>query len=161
MLGADGLGEVHLEGSHVLLTKYQTFLTKYGIACPFKRNMVTAEGQHFICPLNMRYIMFYRVIQAFRGLILTEKRVLQDIICCPSDVNKCPFKRTYHSIFCNECLVLSNIICCPLECVVLLLILSLWALHLMHSDGEISKQSLSFSHKGFKDEHPHTPPKCP
>ena len=112
-LGADGLWEVHLEGSHIFLTKYQTFLTKYGIECPFKRNMLTAEGQHFIFPLNMGYIPYYRVILCFRGIFLPEKRVLQDMICCPSPGNKCPFKRTYYSIFGKECLVFGNIICCP------------------------------------------------
>ena len=55
--------------------------------CPFKRNMLTAEGQHFICPLNMGCIPYWRVILAFRGLFLPEKRVLQDMICCPSAVN--------------------------------------------------------------------------
>ena len=87
--------------------------TKYGIVCPFKRNMLTAEGQHFICPLNMGYIPYQRVILAFRGIFLPEKRVLQDMICCPSAVNKCPFKRTYYFIFGKECLVFDHIICCP------------------------------------------------
>ena len=36
----------------------QTYLTKYGIVCPFKRNILTAEGQHFICPLNVWYILY-------------------------------------------------------------------------------------------------------
>ena len=35
------------------------------------------------------------------------------MICLPSAVNKCPFKRTYYSIFSKECLVFGNIICCP------------------------------------------------
>ena len=43
-LGGRGTREVHLEGSHIFLNKYQTFLTKYGLECPFKRNMLTAEG---------------------------------------------------------------------------------------------------------------------
>ena len=89
------------------------FLTKYGIVCPFKRNMLTSEGQHFICPLNMGYIPYQRVILDFRGMFLPKKRVLQDMICCPSAVNKCPFKRTYYSIFGKECFVFGNIICCP------------------------------------------------
>ena len=56
--GADGLWEVHLEGSYIFLNKYQTFLTKYGIVCPFKKNMLTAGGQHFICPRNVGYILY-------------------------------------------------------------------------------------------------------
>ena len=75
--------------------------------------MLTAEGQHFICPLNMGYIPYQRVILAFKGIFLPEKRVLQDMICCPSAVNKCPFKRTYYFIFGNDYLVFGNIICCP------------------------------------------------
>ena len=51
--------ERYIWGSHIFLTKYQTFLTKYGILCPFKKNMLTAEEQHFICPLNMGYIPYY------------------------------------------------------------------------------------------------------
>ena len=35
------------------------------------------------------------------------------MICCPSAVIKCPFKRTYYFIFGKECLVFGNIICCP------------------------------------------------
>ena len=35
------------------------------------------------------------------------------MICCPSAVNKCPFKRNYYSIFGKECLVYGNIMCCP------------------------------------------------
>ena len=83
----------------MILNKYQTFLTKYGIVCPFKRNMLPAEGQHFICPLNVGYILYYGVSLAIRGLFLPEKKVLQDMKCCPSAVNKCPFKRIYYSIF--------------------------------------------------------------
>ena len=41
------------KGSQIFLTKNQTFLIKYGIVCRFKRNMLTTEGQHFICPLNV------------------------------------------------------------------------------------------------------------
>ena len=74
--------------------------------------MLTAEGQHLICSLNMEYILYKRVILAFRGLFLPEKRVLQDMICCPSADNKCPFKRIYYYIFGKECLVFGNIICC-------------------------------------------------
>ena len=92
--------------------KYLAFRTKYGIVCPFKRNILTGEGQHFIYPLNMGYIQYYRVILAFRGYFLSEKRELQDIICCPSALNKCPFKRIYSSIFGKECLVFGNTICC-------------------------------------------------
>ena len=88
----------------------------------------TAEGQYFICPPNIGYIPYYRVILAFRGIFLPEKRVLQDMICCPSAVNKCPFKRTYYSIFGKECLVFGYIICSPFKCNVCLLLLSLWAL---------------------------------
>ena len=80
------------------LIPYQIFLTKYGIVYPLKRNMLTAKGQHFICPNNMGYIRYYRVILAFRGLFLLEKRVLQDMICCPFSVIKYPFKRIYYSI---------------------------------------------------------------
>ena len=75
--------------------------------------MITAEGQHFICPLSIGYMLYQRVILAFRCLFLAEKRVLQDLICCPFAVNKCPFKRTYFSIISKECLVFGNIICCP------------------------------------------------
>ena len=50
---------------------------------------------------------------AFRGIFLPEKRVLQDVICCPSVVNKCPFKRTYYSIFGKECLIFVINIRCP------------------------------------------------
>ena len=35
------------------------------------------------------------------------------MICCPSAVNKCPFKRTYYSIFGKECFIFGYIICCP------------------------------------------------
>ena len=77
------------------------------------QNMLTAEGQHFICPLNVGYIPYQRVILAFKGIFLPEKRVLQNMICRPSAVNKCPFKRTYYFIFGKECLVCGNIICCP------------------------------------------------
>ena len=35
---------LHSKGTSYDITKYQTFLTKYGIVCPFKRNMLTAEG---------------------------------------------------------------------------------------------------------------------
>ena len=38
---ANRLWEVHLEGSHIFLTKYQTFLSKFWILCHFKRNMFT------------------------------------------------------------------------------------------------------------------------
>ena len=89
--------------------------------------MLTAEGQHFICPLNMGYIPYKPVILAFRGMFLPEKRVLQDMICCPSAVNKCPFKRTYNSIFGKNALYLVISYAVPLECNVWLLILSLWA----------------------------------
>jgi hypothetical protein len=75
--------------------------------------MLTAEGQHLICSLNIKYILYKRVILAFRGLFLPEKRVVQDLKCCPFAVNKCPFKRTYYSIFVNECLVFGNIIFPP------------------------------------------------
>ena len=34
------------------------------------------------------------------------------MICCPSAVNKCPFKRTYYYVFGKECLVFGSIICC-------------------------------------------------
>ena len=92
--------------------QYQIFLTKYGIVCPFKRNMLTADGQHFICPLNIGYILYQRVILDFRGLFLPERRVLQDMMGCPSAVNKCPFKRTYYNMFGKECFIFGNIICC-------------------------------------------------
>ena len=36
--------------------------------------MVTAEGQYFVNRLNVGYLLFYRVILAFMGLFLTEKR---------------------------------------------------------------------------------------
>ena len=75
--------------------------------------MLTAEGQHFICPLNMGYIPYKRVILSSRGIFLPEKRVLQDMISCPSAVNKCPFRRTYYSIFGKECFIFGYIICCP------------------------------------------------
>ena len=75
--------------------------------------MLSAEGQHFICPLNVGYILYQGVILAFRGLILPGKTVLQDMIYCPFAVNKCPFKRPYYSIFGRECLVFGNFICCP------------------------------------------------
>ena len=74
--------------------------------------MLTAEEQHFICPLNMGYIPYQRVIIAFKGIFLPEKRVLQDMICCPYAVNECPFKRTFYLIFGKECLVFGNFICC-------------------------------------------------
>ena len=61
----------------------------------------------------MGYIPYQWVILAFRGIFLPEKRVLQDMICCPSAVNECPFERTYYSIFGKECFVFGNIICCP------------------------------------------------
>ena len=77
----------------------QTILTKYGIVCPFKRNLLTAEGQHFICPLSVGYILI--------------SELLQDMTSCPSAVNKYPFKGTNYSIFVKECLVFGNIICCP------------------------------------------------
>ena len=54
--------------------------------------MLTAEGQHLLCSLNMEYIPYKRVILAFRGLFLSEKRVVQDLKCCPFAVNKCPLK---------------------------------------------------------------------
>ena len=75
--------------------------------------MLAAEGQHFICPLNMGYIHYKRVILSFRGIFLPEKRVLQDMICCPSALNKFPFKRTYYSIFGKECFIIGYVICCP------------------------------------------------
>ena len=75
--------------------------------------MSTTEGQHFICPLKMEYISYYQGTLTFKGIFLPEKRVLQDMICCPSAVNKCSFKRTYYSIFGKECLLCGNIICCP------------------------------------------------
>ena len=58
------------------------------------------------------------VILAFEGIFCPEKRVLQDMICCPSAVNKYSFKRTYYSIFGKECFFFGNIICCPfrMEC---------------------------------------------
>ena len=34
------------------------------------------------------------------------------MICCPSAVNKCPFKRTYYSMFGNECFIFGSFICC-------------------------------------------------
>ena len=34
------------------------FLTKYGMVCPFEKNMLTTEGQLFISPFNMRYIPY-------------------------------------------------------------------------------------------------------
>ena len=37
------------------------------------------------------------------------------MICCPSAVNKCPFKRTYYSIFGKECFIFGYIICCPFK----------------------------------------------
>ena len=81
---------------------------------PFKRIMLTAEGQLFICPLiNRGYILQQRVILALNGIFLSQKRVLQDMICGPSAVNKCPFKRTYYSIISKECLVFGNVMCCP------------------------------------------------
>ena len=75
--------------------------------------MLTAQGQHYIFPPNMAYMPYERVILGFSSIYLPEKRVFQDMICCPSAVNKCPFKRTYYAIFGNECLVFGNIICCP------------------------------------------------
>ena len=33
-------------------------LTKYGKVCLSKRNMLAAEGQYFIFPLNMWYILY-------------------------------------------------------------------------------------------------------
>ena len=63
----------------------------------------------------MGYIFHLRVILAFRGLFLREKKVLQDMICCFSAVTKCPSKRTFNSIFSKECLVFGNIICCPFK----------------------------------------------
>ena len=74
--------------------------------------MLTAEGQHFTCLLHIGYIPYKRVILSSRGIFLPEKRVLQDMICCPSAVNKCPLKRTYHSIFGKECFIFGYIICC-------------------------------------------------
>ena len=61
----------------------------------------------------MGYILYLRVILAFRGLFLPEKRLIPDMICCPSAVNKCPFKRAYYFIFGKKCLVFGNIICYP------------------------------------------------
>ena len=58
--------------------------------------MLTAEGQHLICPPNMGYILYYRVILAFRVFFLPEKRVLQEMICFPYDVNK------YCSLYCSS-----------------------------------------------------------
>ena len=75
----DRLWEVHLEGSHIFLTIYQTFLTKYGRICPFKRNMWTAGWEHFICPSNMGYMLYLGVFLAFKGLFLPERRVLQPL----------------------------------------------------------------------------------
>ena len=46
--------------------------------------MLIADGQHFICPLNMGYILYQRVILAFRCLFLPDKRVLHYMICGPS-----------------------------------------------------------------------------
>ena len=46
-------------------------------------------------------------------MFLPEKRVLQDMIRCPSAVNKCPFKITYYSILGKECFIFGNIISCP------------------------------------------------
>ena len=92
--------------------------------------MLTAEGQHFICPLNMGYVPYQRVILAFRGMFLPEKRVLQDMICCPSAVNKCPFKGMVRNVL---YLVISYAV--PLECNVWLLILSLWALFCLTKHG--------------------------
>ena len=37
------------------------------------------------------------------------------MICCPSAVNKCPFKRKCYSIFSKECLVFGNNIPCPFK----------------------------------------------
>ena len=61
----------------------------------------------------MGYILYYRVMLVLRGLFLPEKRVLHDMICCPSAITKYPFKRTLYSIFGKECLVFGNTICCP------------------------------------------------
>ena len=38
----------HSKGTAYDITKYQTFLTKCGIVCPFKGHLLTAEGQHTI-----------------------------------------------------------------------------------------------------------------
>ena len=68
----------------------------------------------FYKPNNIWYL--YSVKQgyfSYSGSFLPEKRVLQDLICCPSAVNKCLFKRTYYFISGKECLVFDNIICCP------------------------------------------------
>ena len=77
--------------------------------------MVTAEGQHLICSLNIKYILYKRVILAFRGLFLPEKRVVQDLKCCPFAVNKCPFKRTYYFIFGKYCLVFGKEYVAPFQ----------------------------------------------
>ena len=45
---------------------------------PFKIwNMLTVEGQYFICPFNVGNIMYKLLILAFMGLFLPEKRVSQ------------------------------------------------------------------------------------
>ena len=90
--------------------------------------MLTTEGQHFICPLDIGYLPYQRVILAFRGIFLTEKRVLSDMICCPSAVNKCPFKGHSNPYVVRIVwyLVISYLV--PIECNVWLLLLYLWAL---------------------------------
>ena len=35
---------IHSKGTAYDITKYQTFLTKYGIVCPFKRILVNSRG---------------------------------------------------------------------------------------------------------------------
>ena len=48
--------------------------------CPFKRNMLTAKGQHFICPFNVGYILYQQVILASRVFFFPEKRVIPRLL---------------------------------------------------------------------------------
>ena len=101
--------ELILQGPGELISSLASCLCVVGCGLlPESCSCTLFTGPAVCCVV--RNILYQQVILSFMGLSLPEKRLLQDMICCPSAVNKCHFKRTYDSIFGKEYMVFANII---------------------------------------------------